>query len=546
MVDRNMKFVLKDARIRTLLFTGLCSLLLPATLHAQNVISMGVGEGPAGEQNVNVIVTATYDVPVHGYQIAFTYPRDQLSLIRVSTAGTEVAVLEPDFVGSKLDNQLGSGSMAVILTLNDSASSADQLPPTPPSGAPTIIARLTFSVRNDAVGGTYPLKLVDGIGSPAQFNRFSSEGQSIVPTLVDGAFFVSGTGNKIMLGRQLAIAGASQFDLGAYAQHAEPLDGFQIAFTYEDDSIRIDGATYAGTRLGLELGNAGLIEFFDFTINDDFDVGIDRATVSVLFDYLQPFNEQQLSPNPGDPMDQSLIAYNVAVLDPADDDRQWQELFMDDINVPGVLTSRLIIGTQSVLPGLVHGKIYFSTGDLSGQVIDTQSGSGVEGVMVTTNPDDFVIQTASNGFFRFDDIPPGDYSLRFTHPQYYSNRVTGIVVDGLGQNTAIGDVNIFKIPPAVQQPFVRGFINPDATIDLSDAIFLLNHLFQGATAPTCMNAADFNDDERADISDAISILFFLFENTGNAPPPPFSTDKIGCELDPSPGELPCEEFECAE
>ena len=271
MVDRNMKFVLKDARIRTLLFTGLCSLLLPATLHAQNVISMGVGEGPAGEQNVNVIVTATYDVPVHGYQIAFTYPRDQLSLIRVS-------------------------------------SSADQLPPTPPSGAPTIIARLTFSVRNDAVGGTYPLKLVDGIGSPAQFNRFSSEGQSIVPTLVDGAFFVSGTGNKIMLGRQLAIAGTSQFDLGAYAQHAEPLDGFQIAFTYEDDSIRIDGATYAGTRLGLELGNAGLIEFFDFTINDDFDVGIDRATVSVLFDYLQPFNEQHLSPNPGDPMDQSLIS----------------------------------------------------------------------------------------------------------------------------------------------------------------------------------------------------------------------------------------------
>ena len=77
-------------------------------------MSMGIGEGKPGEHDVHVIVTATNDVSVHGYSIAFTYPSEVLSLSRVSTNGTSVQELEPEFVGSQFDNQLGVASMGVI------------------------------------------------------------------------------------------------------------------------------------------------------------------------------------------------------------------------------------------------------------------------------------------------------------------------------------------------------------------------------------------------------------------------------------------------
>ncbi|MCI0637139.1 MAG: hypothetical protein L0206_24975, partial [Actinobacteria bacterium] len=80
-------------------------------LDAANTIAIGVGEGSPGSSDVQVIVTAANDVSVHGYSIAFTYPADVLELSRISTNGTGVQALEPDFVGSAFDNQLGVASM---------------------------------------------------------------------------------------------------------------------------------------------------------------------------------------------------------------------------------------------------------------------------------------------------------------------------------------------------------------------------------------------------------------------------------------------------
>jgi hypothetical protein len=59
-------------------------------------------------------------------------------------------------------------------------------------------------------------------------------------------------------------------------------------------------------------------------------------------------------------------------------------------------------------------------------------------------------------------------------------------------------------------PFRRGDTNGDALINITDAIFHLNHLFLGGLEPPCADATDANDDARSDISDGVFILRYLF------------------------------------
>ena len=529
-----------------------CLMLLTISsgLEAANTITVGVGDASPGESDVHVIVTATNDVSIHGYSIAFMYPTDVLELTRISTNGTSVQELEPDFVGSVFDNQLGVGSMGVILTLSE-ATAAKELPPIGEDGGARIIARLTFDVKANAPGGAYPLRLVDGIGNPAQFNRFTNAGNSVKPELIDGQFVVAGLSNTLLIDKKVAFAGATpNLKLTAYTQHDDPLDGFQIAFTYEKGALEFIDATYTATALDAELGRRNLIELFNVDHDPNFSENRERVTVAALFDAQPPLDGQQLSPNPVDPLQQSLIRYTFDVLAAADDEKQWQDLVMDDIGLPRLLGSRLIFGPRGVVPNLVHGKVYFSTGNLAGQVVDVETGEGVSGISVVTDPDGFATTTDGSGAYRFDEIPPGAYTLRFSDRRFYSGRLTGVLVTGKGETSPAGTTRLFRLPPAVRRPFVRGFLNADDKMDLSDIIFILQHLFEGATAPACLAAADINDDNNVDIADAIGILGFLF--SGGAPPaPPFSIDRTGCAPDPTPAANPdanlsCEEFTCTD
>jgi hypothetical protein len=74
-----------------------------------------------------------------------------------------------------------------------------------------------------------------------------------------------------------------------------------------------------------------------------------------------------------------------------------------------------------------------------------------------------------------------------------------------------------------QTYFLRGDTNADGAVDISDAIREFMFLFLGADAPSCMDAADSNNDERVDISDGIHILedFFRYESGIPYPGPRF-------------------------
>ena len=112
-----------------------------------------------------------------------------------------------------------------------------------------------------------------------------------------------------------------------------------------------------------------------------------------------------------------------------------------------------------------------------------------------------------------------------------------------GTPTDIGDLPLYEVPSGPGIQFLRGFINSDNKVDLSDAIFLLQYLFRGGDTPQCLLAGDINDDNKVDISDTIWMLNHLF--LGGAPPrPPYSQAGIGCALDPTPGVLSCESPIC--
>jgi len=115
----------------------------------------------------------------------------------------------------------------------------------------------------------------------------------------------------------------------------------------------------------------------------------------------------------------------------------------------------------------------------------------------------------------------------------------------LGENFEVlasvgeGGVSFDKVPikAPTEGRFLRGEVVQDGGVNLSDAVYLLEHLFQSGEAPRCLKAADTNDDGGLNLTDAVRILTYLFGGAGPLPDP-----FAGCDTDPSPDDLGCESF----
>jgi hypothetical protein len=526
-------------------------LLLVALLAAPGVaaagsLAMGYGEGVPGQTNVPVIVTGTNDIPIHGYSLALTFPPEALTLKDFSTVGTHIHALEPDFVAPQIDNQLGIATIAVLFVSFEPPGSATALPPVAEGAYPRILARLTFDVKSTAQGGAYPLELTDGIGTPANFNRFTQSGTSNTPSVTHGTFVVAG-GNVLAVEKKLTFAGRAGLILFAYTQHPQPLGGFSVALTFEKFSLSMAAdATFVGTSLESELESE--IEAFNYDLDTNFTTTHSRAAATALFDLQMPFLAQTL-PAELEPLSQSIIKYTFNVSVSADNERQFQDLILHDCAQVGsgcenahlASDNRFIIGAESIGPRLVDGRIYFSIGNLTGRVIDSETKQGVSGVTVITDPDGFRATTQLNGSFQFNTLPPGRYALLFSRSGYYNQRHSTtqageeILVEGSELTDDTGDLPMFKVPSI---PFIRGDVNGDSNIDLSDPISVLAYLFQGQGEPGCLEAANTNGDATVDLSDAIYLLSYLFSG-GFEPPPPFQE----CEHDPG-GDAACVVSNC--
>ena len=94
--------------------------------------------------------------------------------------------------------------------------------------------------------------------------------------------------------------------------------------------------------------------------------------------------------------------------------------------------------------------------------------------------------------------------------------------------------------------FSRGDVDGNGRAEISDAVRVLNFLFQGAGEPGCLETADANNDARVDLTDSVYILTWLF-NGGESPVAPGPPGQgTGCGPDPdvpgSPGDLGCDSY----
>lgn len=91
-----------------------------------------------------------------------------------------------------------------------------------------------------------------------------------------------------------------------------------------------------------------------------------------------------------------------------------------------------------------------------------------------------------------------------------------------------------------RERFVRGDVDYNGRLNLTDCIVLLRQLFQGGEPPSCRQAADSNDDGHVNLTDVIYSLSFLFRN-GEAIPDPSSL----CDTDKTPDDLDCLLAKCS-
>lgn len=110
-------------------------------------------------------------------------------------------------------------------------------------------------------------------------------------------------------------------------------------------------------------------------------------------------------------------------------------------------------------------------------------------------------------------------------------------VSRTGMESADSNEACASFRPNVNGMFKRGDANGDGTLNITDSIFTLRHLFLGEFQPDCLDAVDFNDDGTVEITDAIGGLSYLFQGT-EPPPAPGPTD-CGRDETPDGVELGC-------
>ncbi len=83
------------------------------------------------------------------------------------------------------------------------------------------------------------------------------------------------------------------------------------------------------------------------------------------------------------------------------------------------------------------------------------------------------------------------------------------------------DDEIERFLTKLTRPYIRGDVNDDERMDISDAVFILQYLFnnQDGKRLQCPRTADVNSDNKIDITDGVSLLRYLFQG-GPAPPDP--------------------------
>jgi hypothetical protein len=141
-----------------------------------------------------------------------------------------------------------------------------------------------------------------------------------------------------------------------------------------------------------------------------------------------------------------------------------------------------------------------------------------------------VTGTVAPGATSFTDrnVPAGTYTYQ-------------LVTEGCGVACASPPTCTGTIGTGGGETFRRGDTDGNGSVNVTDAVTVLNALFQGATFPACPDTADTDDTGDVSITDAVFLLNALFQ--GGLQPPAPGID--ACGPDPTADELgPCTYTAC--
>ncbi len=138
-------------------------------------------------------------------------------------------------------------------------------------------------------------------------------------------------------------------------------------------------------------------------------------------------------------------------------------------------------------------------------------------------------------------VREGDYRLRANSPALNVANpefAPEIDIDGNLRDCDLGsDLGALERDNCNPQDFLRGDADANGRVELTDAIFILSHLFLGGDDPPCSDSADVDDDGELNLTDSIQALTYLFLG-GNLPAPGPST----CGLDETIDPLDCSTY----
>jgi len=140
--------------------------------------------GPGAEGFMDLLGTA--ESPIEAYTTLIQFDPEVVEILSFELAGSVSEPLEPDLVVPSIRTSQGYAVFTVIF---------DFTPPfdrqTIPPGKNMKIFRTKIRAASEAPIGTYPLRLVNGLGDPPLNNIFVFDGQSIFPELGEGELSIA-------------------------------------------------------------------------------------------------------------------------------------------------------------------------------------------------------------------------------------------------------------------------------------------------------------------------------------------------------------------
>ena len=161
------------------------------------------------------------------------------------------------------------------------------------------------------------------------------------------------------------------------------------------------------------------------------------------------------------------------------------------------------------------------------EAISRQSGFEV----LATSQRRFAILEASFGDGKFVMMALAPDKYHIVGNDDHTKAMAGLFMENILETYGVRE------EPVKEPLFRRSDADANGDANVTDAVFLLTHLFASGPAPACQKSADSDDNGELGITDAIFHLQYLF-NAGKVPPDPL----VECGRDGTPDELTCDAY----